>query len=173
VEKAIARLKAAGALSVTGMEALTETELAELIRSSGYYNQKAKKLKAFLRYLRDRHGGSLRRMFATPTAELRRELLAIRGIGKETADAMLLYGGGHPVFVVDAYTVRILARHGVVRDAASYGEVQEVLHREIPRDSAIYNEFHALLVAAGKDHCLRATPRCEGCPLESFPHRTA
>ena len=172
VEKALARLKAAGALTVETMEALPEAELAGLIRSSGYYNRKAKKLRAFLRYLRERQGGSLERMFSTGTAQLRRELLALPGIGEETADSMLLYGGGHAVFVVDAYTRRILARHGLLPGKASYPEIQERLQRAIWPAAARYNEFHALLVVVGKQHCLRRSPRCAGCPLERFPHRT-
>jgi endonuclease-3 related protein len=172
VERAIARLKAAGVLSVERLEALPETRLAELVRSSGYYNQKAGKLKAFLRYLRERHGGSLDRMFAHPTPELRRELLALPGIGEETADSILLYAGGRPLFVVDAYTRRILHRHYLLDRDASYQDIQDLFHRAIPPDAPIYNEFHALLVQAGKRHCLRAAPRCAGCPLERFPHRT-
>jgi endonuclease-3 related protein len=172
VEKALARLQAAGALTVETMEALPEAELAGLIRSSGYYNQKAKKLRRFLWYLRERHGGSLERMFSTGTAQLRRELLALPGIGEETADSIMLYGGGHAVFVVDAYTRRILGRHGLLAEKASYREIQERLQRAVRPAAAIYNEFHALLVAVGKQHCLRGSPRCAGCPLERFPHRT-
>lgn len=170
VERAIANLKRAGALTIAAMEAVPEKDLAELIRPSGYYNQKAKKLKAFLAYLRRSHHGSLERMFRTPTEQLRTELLAIHGIGEETADSILLYGGGHPVFVVDAYTRRILERHRLVPPGASYGQIQQLFHRKIPADAPVYNEFHALLVQTGKQHCLRSEPRCAGCPLEAFPH---
>ncbi|MBI3665266.1 MAG: endonuclease III domain-containing protein [Acidobacteria bacterium] len=171
VEKAITNLKNAGALTLRAMDALEEAELAELVRPSGYYRQKAKKLKAFLRYLRVRHGGSLRRMFAVETGQLRRELLSIHGVGPETADSILLYAGGHPVFVVDAYTRRILQRHALIPPSASYLDIQRLLGRQIPADRAVYNEFHALLVAAGKRHCLRAAPQCTGCPLDRFPHQ--
>jgi len=171
VEKAIANLKRAGALAVEAMEALSEFELAELIRPSGYYRQKAKKLKAFLGYLRCRHGGSLERMFRTPTAQLRSELLGIYGIGEETADSILLYGGDHPIFVVDAYTRRILERHRAAQSSWSYRQIQELFHSEIPHDAAVYNGFHALLVVTGKQHCWKTRPRCEGCPLEGFPHQ--
>ncbi len=170
VEKAMARLKAAAVLSVEGLETTAEPQLAELIRSSGYYHQKARNLKAFLTYLRREHGGSLDRMFALPTPRLRRELLQIRGIGEETADSILLYGGGHASFVVDAYTRRILERHSLIEGNASYQDIQELFHRRVPPDAQVYNEFHALLVEAGKRHCLRAGPRCAGCPLERFPH---
>jgi len=171
VEKAILNLRRAGALSAPAMEALAEEELARLIRPSGYYNQKAKKLKAFLRFLRLRHGGSLRRMFRIETQQLRRELLAINGIGEETADSILLYGGGHAIFVVDAYTRRILDRHELISAQAPYGEIQQLFQREIPPQAPVYNEFHALLVQVGKHHCLKAAPQCAGCPLEPFPHR--
>ena len=173
VEKAIQNLKQAGALSARAMEELPEHRLAELIRPSGYYRQKARKLKAFLAHLRRRHGGSLARMFGQQTGLLRRELLEVYGIGEETADSILLYAGGHPVFVVDAYTRRILERHELISPGASYQDLQNLFQREIPRRAPIYNEFHALLVAAGKRHCLRREPRCEGCPLETFPHRRA
>jgi len=171
VEKAIANLKRAGALTVAAMEALPEKELARLIRPSGCYRQKAKKLKAFLAYLRENHGGSLDRMFRLPTGRLRQELLAIYGIGDETADSILLYGGGHASFVVDAYTRRILERHDLIPPGASYRQIQELFHAKVPRGAPVYNEFHALLVQTGKLHCLKSAPRCAGCPLERFPHR--
>jgi len=170
VEKAIHNLKRAGALSVEGMEALPEKRLAALIRPSGYYNQKAKKLKAFLRRLREHHGGSLDRMFRLPTEQLRQELLEIHGIGEETADSILLYGGAHPIFVVDAYTRRILLRHGLVAPGASYHDIQQIFHASVVSNAPVYNEFHALLVEAGKRHCWKARPQCAGCPLERFPH---
>lgn len=170
VEKAIGRLKRAGGLTVEAMEALPEAQLAELIRSSGYYRQKAKKLKAFLAYLRRSYGGSLERLFRAPTEKLREELLAVHGIGEETADSILLYGGDHPVFVVDAYTRRILQRHGMVPTGASYQHIQRLFHAKLAPDAPVYNEFHALLVETGKQHCRKTAPRCEGCPLEGFPH---
>ncbi len=172
VEKAIAQLKAANVLTVEAMEALPEPQLAQLIRSSGYYHQKAKKLKTFLHYLRTQHDGSLDRLFRLPTPQLRRELLGLPGVGEETADSILLYGGAHRVFVVDAYTRRILERHHLIDAGASYQDIQGLFHRALPADAAIYNEYHALLVQAGKRHCLRPAPRCVGCPLERFPHQT-
>ena len=172
VEKAIARLKDAGALTVEAMEALPEAELAALIQSSGYYRQKAKKLRAFLGYLRQSHQGSLERMFRTPTEKLRQELLAVHGVGEETADSILLYGGGHASFVVDAYTRRILERHRMIPPGATYQHIQRLLQAKVPPNAKVYNEFHALLVQTGKQHCRKAAPRCEGCPLEGFPHKT-
>src|SRR5712692_2825802 len=170
VEKAITNLKRAGALTVEAMEALPQKKLAALIRPSGYYNQKAKKLRAFLEYLRENHGGSLDRMFGLPTEQLRQELLAIHGIGEETADSILLYGGAHPIFVVDAYTRRVLLRHGLLAPGASYHDIQRLFHAKVPPHAPVYNEFHALLVETGKRHCLKSRPQCEGCPLERFPH---
>jgi len=152
------------------MEALPEAELAALVRPSGYYRQKAKKLKQFLQYLRRSHDGSLRRMFAAGAPQLRQQLLAVPGIGEETADSILLYAGARAVFVVDAYTRRILERHRILEPGVSYGDIQGLLQRALPPDAAVYNEFHALLVAAGKNHCLRAAPLCRGCPLDRFPH---
>ena len=172
VEKAIANLERAGALTIESMEALREPDLAELIRPSGYYRQKAKKLKAFLAYLRRRHRGSLERMFRLPTRQLRRELLSIHGIGEETADSILLYGGAHPIFVVDAYTRRILERHEMIPAGASHQQIQQLFHQKVLPNAPVYNEFHALLVETGKRHCLKSAPRCAGCPLEGFPHRT-
>jgi len=176
VEKAIANLKRAGMLSARGLEALPEADLARLIRPSGYYNQKAKKLKVFLEYLRRRHRGSLARMFRLPASQLRGELLELHGIGEETADSILLYAGGRPAFVVDAYTRRIARRHGLIeasssRHPASYHDIQALFERHLPRRAAVYNEFHALLVETGKRHCFRRDPQCAGCPLEPFPHR--
>jgi endonuclease-3 related protein len=172
VEKALTQLKAANVLTVDAMEALPEPQLAQLIRSSGYYNQKAKKLKTFLHYLRTQHHGSLDHLFRLPTPQLRRELLDLPGIGEETADSILLYAGAHPVFVVDAYTRRVLERHDLIDPGASYQDIQRLFHRAIPPNPAIYNEYHALLVQTGKHHCLRSAPRCVGCPLERFPHQT-
>ena len=171
VEKAIGNLKRAGVLSARRLEALPEANLAGLIRPSGYYHQKAKKLKVFLEYLRRRHRGSLARMFRLPTSQLRGELLDLNGIGEETADSILLYAGGRATFVVDAYTRRIALRHGLIEPSASYHDIQTLFERHVPRRARVYNEFHALLVEAGKRHCFRRDPQCAGCPLEPFPHR--
>jgi endonuclease-3 related protein len=151
--------------------------LAGLIRPSGYYREKAKKLKAFVRFLKQGYGGSLPRMFQTPTAPLRKELLAVHGIGPETADAILLYAGGHATFVVDAYTHRLLGRHGLtvgrLPDKAStnkhdYESVRAMFENNLPPDATLYNEFHALIVHVGKNWCRKAAPRCEECPLKIY-----
>ncbi len=168
VERAIARLRRARALEPRRLHAAPLPELAEWIRPAGYFNVKARRLRAFTGWLIEAHGGSVNRLFRTPPDRLRADLLAINGIGPETADSMLLYAGGHPVFVVDAYTRRFLIRHGWLREGASYDETAEVFTRRLPRDAALFNEFHALIVALGKQYC-RATPRCDACPLRRWP----
>jgi endonuclease-3 related protein len=165
VEMAIANLRAAKLLTPSAMLRVRTSRLATLIRPSGYFRQKAKKLKAFVRFLQTGYKGSLARMFRTPTAELREKLLAVHGIGPETADSILLYAGNHPVFVVDAYTHRILGRHGITNGKAEYEKVRALIEKSIPRQAELYNEFHALIVNTGKNWCRKSAPRCEECPL--------
>lgn len=166
VERAIARLKAAGALSPQGIAALPEPELEELIRPAGFFRQKARRLRALVKLVRER--GGVEGLLALPPEELRVELLSVPGIGPETADSILLYAAGHPVFVVDAYTKRIFTRLGLlVSEATSYREVQGLFEGNLPRDAAHYGEYHALLVRHAKEHC-RARPRCSGCPLSDL-----
>ncbi len=131
VERALRRLRQAGRLSLAGLRSIPETELAELIRSSGYFRQKARRLKNVVDYLDARYGGSLNRMFARPTGELRQELLGLNGIGPETADSILLYAGNHPVFVVDAYTRRVVERHGLLPATAKYEEIRELFEKAL------------------------------------------
>jgi len=126
VEKALDSLRQAGRLSVSGIRRTSQKKLERLIRSAGYFRQKAHRLKTFVRFLDERYGGSLARMFAQPTAQLREELLALHGVGPETADSILLYGGNHPVFVVDAYTRRILERHGIIQTKTNYEEIRRL-----------------------------------------------
>jgi endonuclease-3 related protein len=145
VERAMASLRAAGALSIEGIRSLPLAELQQLVRSSGYYRQKSDRLKVFVRFLDEKHSGSLDTMFATPTAELREQLLSLKGIGRETADAILLYGGSHEMFVVDTYTHRILGRHAVVDNRAKYDEVRQLversLHRIVPKNRKSRNRI--------------------------------
>lgn len=171
VEKAVANLKREKVLSVAGLRDLPLERLAELIRSSGYFNQKAIKLKALVAFLDHRYGGSIARMRKAPLERLRKELLAIHGVGPETADSILLYALDKPVFVVDAYTRRIFHRHHYFDTLPSYDEVQERFESELPRDLDLYNDFHAQIVAVGHHFC-KPNPRCEGCPLEHLPHHT-
>ncbi len=165
VEMAIANLRAAKLLTPSAMLRVRTSRLATLIRPSGYFRQKAKKLKAFVSFLQTGYNGSLARMFRTHTAELREKLLEVHGIGPETADSILLYGGNHPIFVVDAYTHRILGRHGITDGKADYEKVRALIEKSIPRQAELFNEFHALIVNTGKSWCRKSVPRCEGCPL--------
>jgi endonuclease III related protein len=163
-ERAIARLRAAGALDVQTVLRLPSARLAALLRPSGTFRVKARRLRAFAAHVTRRHGGRLARLLALPLPALRDELRGIPGVGSETADAIALYAAGRPIFVVDAYTRRILARHRLVAPDADYAAVQALLMTHLPHDPALFNEFHALLVRVGKEHC-RTRPRCEGCPL--------
>jgi endonuclease III related protein len=168
VERAIGSLRRAGLLTPEAVEAAAYSRLASLIRSSGYFRQKAKTLKAFVRFLRAEYGGSLTRMFRSETIDLRRKLLNVRGIGPETADSILLYAGNHTVFVVDAYARRMLERHGLANSKQSYEELRQFFEHRLPNHAAVYNEFHALIVRTGKDYCRKQNPRCSECPLQPF-----
>ena len=164
VEKAIANMKREGILSVKGINECNSKRLARIIKPSGYFNVKAKKLKAFTRHLRDSHLGSLKRLFQAPTPELRRELLSIWGVGNETADSMLCYAADRPVFVMDAYTKRIAERfYG--EKFAGYSELQSFFTSKLKPDTRLFNEFHALFVAHGKDTCTKSRPKCAECPI--------
>jgi endonuclease III related protein len=167
VEKAIKNLKKAGTLSPEGIHKLGVTELAELIRPSGFFNVKAKRVKAFIEWLFSNHEGKLAKMFAHDLHTLRDELLAVKGIGPETADSILLYAGNFPTFVVDAYTYRILSRHGFIPEESSYDEMKSFFEENLPKDVQLFNEYHALLVNIGKMFC-KPKKVCEQCPLKDF-----
>jgi endonuclease III related protein len=164
VEQAIANLKRARLLSPKKILACPDAKLHEALRPSGYFRVKAGRLRSFCRHLLENHRGSMARMARVPLDELRDELLRVHGIGPETADDILLYACGKPIFVVDAYTRRILHRHGHVDAGIGYHDLQERFHRRLPDDVALFKEYHALIVYVGKDFC-RTRPRCEGCPL--------
>jgi endonuclease III related protein len=168
VEQAIGSLRSARLLSPAAIENVPVGHLARRIRSSGYFRQKAQKLKAFCEFLRSEYQGSLKRMFATPTIVLREKLLGVFGIGPETADSILLYAGDHAVFVVDAYTKRMLTRHGWVGEKAGYDEMQWLFERQFPGEAARFNEFHALIVQTGKRFCRTREPLCGECPLGRY-----
>lgn len=201
VEKAIANLRRAQVLSIKGVREIPHADLEELVRPSGYFRQKARRLKTFVEFLDTHYGGSLDRMFTQPTEKLRSELLALNGVGPETADSILLYAGHHPVFVVDAYTRRILDRHRIISAKTGYDEIRTLVERGIgqarPKSLRVqncgddprhpvsrmsarhgsnlvrhYNEFHALIVRTGVEYC-RSTARCAGCPLQKFLPATA
>ncbi|MFQ5860722.1 MAG: endonuclease III domain-containing protein [Dehalococcoidia bacterium] len=164
VERALKALRDAGALSIQGLRELSPERLAQLIRPSGYFNAKARKVKAFIDYLWERHGGDLARMLSQDGEHLRRELLSIYGIGEETADDILLYAAEKPSFVVDTYTRRILQRLGLAPKSERYDAYQELFHRHLPPNPQLFNEYHALLVRHGKETC-RKEPRCQECCL--------
>jgi endonuclease-3 related protein len=169
VEKAIANLKSAGYLTPDAFHRIALTQLAELIRPAGYYNIKAKRLKNFVDWLFEHYSGELTNLQTVRTGRLREELLAVKGIGRETADSILLYALGRPVFVVDAYTARITSRHELIEPGADYEQLRQLFESNLHQDVRLFNEYHALLVRAGKEFC-RPKARCSGCPLEKHPH---
>lgn len=201
VERALRKLRWARILNLAGVRSIPQIRLEELIRSSGYFRQKAARLKGFVKFLDSNYNGSLSKMFAQPTQLLRKQLLSLNGIGPETADSILLYAGQHPIFVVDAYTKRIAERHGILL-GSSYDDVRELFERGLrnaqlaPRriekshgaahppsrmsamhrspQAQIFNEMHGLLVSVGKHYCLKSSPQCDACPLKPLlPHAPA
>jgi endonuclease-3 related protein len=165
VERAIHNLRTARRLGPRRLARLALPRLGRLIRPAGTWRLKARRLRALAVFFLARAGGGrLDRLRGAPLETLRAQLLAVPGIGPETADAILLYALGRPVFVADAYTRRVLSRHRIVPADIGYEELKHVVEARLPRDPALFNELHALLVAVAKSHC-RARPRCEGCPL--------
>ena len=167
VERTLDALKKRGLLSFRALERLPASRLAPLLRSSGTFRVKARRLRAFLDFLSSEYGGRVEAMRSEDLALLRRKLLAVPGIGPETADSIALYAAGLPSFVVDAYTRRIFTRLGLLRGRESYAEVQRLFEGHLPRDAALYNDYPAQIVRLGKDVC-RARPRCAACPLEDL-----
>ncbi len=189
-------LRGAGVLSVVGIREIALAELQQLIRSSGYFRQKASRLKAFVSFLDEHYGGSLTRMFRQPTEELREQLLALNGVGPETADSILLYAGQHSIFVVDAYTRRLASRHQIAPDQATYEELRALFERALANVPApngafrplgdafhkpsrmsmasrsgsaqVLNDMHAFIVGISKQYCRKSLPDCEHCPLEAL-----
>jgi len=168
VEKAIGNLKSANLLSPERLHNTKVLELAELIRPAGYFNIKAKRLKNFLDWLFDNYDGDLGELEAVDTEQLREELLSVKGIGRETADSILLYALNRGVFVVDAYTARVAFRHMLIEPDADYERLRELFESNLPEDVQLFNEYHALLVRVGKEFC-KPKARCTGCPLEELP----
>ncbi len=166
VEKAIVNLKSADALSVRGILALPDAALAERIRPAGYFNVKTRRLKALCGFLEAQGVADQPERLGrlAPLPELRQRLLAVHGVGEETADSILLYALGLPSFVVDAYTRRIFGRLGMLAGGEGYGQIQRAFEVHVPREAPLYNEYHALIVQLGKAIC-RPRPRCGECPL--------
>ncbi len=167
VEKAIKNLKAEKLLDEKKLYLQKEDEIAKFLRPVGYYNIKAKRVKEFIRFLTERYQGKIENLAKKRGDLLRRELLKIKGIGKETADSILLYALNRPFFVIDAYTKRVLARHKILNKEADYDTGQKLFHQNLPRKPKLYNEFHALFVRLGKTYC-RKEPDCQNCPLANF-----
>jgi endonuclease-3 related protein len=166
VARTIAGLKAAGLLEPGALKELPEGELAWRLRPAGYYNIKARRLKNFLAFL-GQFQDSMARMAAADLDSLRPALLGVKGIGPETADSILLYALNQPSFVVDAYTFRILSRHGLISEPCSYEELRQLFMDHLPAEVPLYQEYHALLVRTGKEYC-RPRPRCPHCPLHGW-----
>ncbi|OGR06641.1 MAG: endonuclease [Deltaproteobacteria bacterium RIFOXYD12_FULL_53_23] len=167
VSMVIETLRQDGLLSFEALEDLPLEVLAEKIRPSGYYNQKARRLKGLFAAIRE-DSGSLEDFFNQDTYTLREKLLAVKGIGPETADSITLYAAGKPVFVVDAYTYRILLRHDLIAEDAGYEEIQELFLGKLPTEAQLFNEYHALLVRLAKEYCKKSNPLCDSCPLHGL-----
>ncbi len=167
VEKAIKNLKKAKMFTPRKLHEIDINRLAELIKPSGYFNVKARRLKHFIEWLFQKYNGSLSRMFKQDYVKLREELLSINGIGRETADSILLYAAQKPTFVIDAYTKRVLVRHELIPEDYEYEEMKAFFEENLPEDVSLYNEYHALLVRVGKYYC-KPKEQCEECPLRDL-----
>jgi endonuclease-3 related protein len=166
-ERALRALRSRGLLSYPALRRLSAARLAPLIREAGTFNVKARRVVAFVRFLGERYGGRVSAMALETPPALRAHLLAVHGIGPETADAIALYAAGVPLFVVDAYTRRVFTRLGLLQGRETYDDVQRVFMEGLPHDSSLFNDYHAQIVRLAKDVC-RARPRCAECPLEDL-----
>lgn len=167
VEKAINNLKNKNLLNPKKIYRLSHSRLASLIVPCGYYNIKARRLKEFLTFFFKDYQANARKMSLADTQKLRRDLLRVKGVGPETADSILLYALNKPVFVVDAYTKRILSRHHLIKKDTDYSHIQNLFMQNLKADVKLFNEYHALLVKLGKEFCLKNKPRCDACPLKT------
>jgi endonuclease-3 related protein len=168
VKKAIENLKKYKLLEPYKIYKIDHKKLSELIKSSGYYTIKAKRLKSFIDFLIKEYNGKIESMNNEDTFLLRKKLLSINGIGKETADSILLYAINKPIFVIDTYTKRILSRHGISKDKDSYDYYQNLFHKSLKKDVKLFNEYHALIVKVGKTFCKSKRPLCDQCPLKGI-----
>lgn len=168
VEKSIDSLKQADLLSFDAVLYMPEAELAGYIRSSGYYNLKTKRLKNLLHMIEADYGGSFDALFDEETSRARLALLSVKGIGPETADSILLYGGKHPTFVVDTYTHRILSRHNLIPEVCDYQTMHDLFMDNLEHSAPLFNQYHALLVRTAKQYCKKSNPLCDDCPLNGF-----
>jgi endonuclease-3 related protein len=168
VSRAIDNLRTENLLTLQALSELPIEFLAEKIRPAGYFNLKARRLKNLLYFVNREYQGDLDTLFAEETYTLRESLLTVKGIGPETADSILLYAANKPIFVIDAYTHRILSRHTMITEEDDYHSMQELFHDVLPADTALFNEYHALLVRLGKDFCKKTKPLCSSCPIEGL-----
>ncbi len=168
VSKAIANLKDAAVLQYDTMKRLSVDEIAGLIRPSGYYNLKAKRLRSFFDMIEAVYSGELDFFLEDGLDSSRENLLAVKGIGQETADSILLYACGHTIFVVDAYTHRIFSRHNLVDEVTDYTSIQQLFTDSLPADNQVFNEYHALIVKVASLYCKKNNPRCADCPLQGI-----
>jgi len=167
VETAIMNLKSIHTLGFDEMLALPDSQLAHLIKPAGYFNIKTKRLKNFLKAIKDKYE-TFDALSDLDTQTLREFLLSISGIGPETADSMVLYAFNRPIFVVDAYTKRILLRHSLIDEEADYFRIQDYFTDHLDEDEKLFNEYHALIVATGKHFCHKSKPKCDKCPLKEI-----
>ena len=172
VEKAIANLKEIDAISPGALLEMDLQHLERAVRPSGYFRQKAERLQVLSRFLLDKYGGDLSSMSSLSTGQLREELLALKGVGPETADSILLYALGHPMFVIDAYTVRLFSRLGLLAglgdEKVKYHDLQALFMDNLELDAALFNEYHALIVRHCKESCSKRAPLCEWCCLSTI-----
>ena len=166
VEKAIKNLKKANVLNAQKLRRLPKDRIARLIQPSGFFNIKIGRLKKFLRFFFENYNGDIRRLIKQKPQILRKQLLSVKGIGPETADSILLYALDKPVFVVDAYTRRIFARHKIIAQDVSYDEVQNLFSKNLKNEVKLFNEYHALIVRLAKVYCLKNNPKCDLCPIK-------
>lgn len=170
VEKAITNLRNANLIDIEKLNDIDLPTLASLIKPSGYFNIKAKRLKNLIRHITENYGDRLEELFALPVDSMREELLSVSGIGPETADDIILYAAEKPTFVIDTYTYRIMLRHHLISQEDDYFAIKEVFESNLEDDVKMFNEYHALLVATGKNYCKPRNPKCETCPLNPFDH---
>jgi len=168
VERALENVKRENCLEPAALWKCSDSDIERMIRPSGFYRVKTRRLRAFLGMLMREYDGDVQRLCDTETYILRERLLAVSGIGEETADSMLLYGAGKTIFVIDNYTRRILKRHGIIKDDWSYGDIQTLCMGTGEQTAEKYRDFHGYIVMTGKEFC-RKVPRCGGCPLEKIP----
>ncbi len=164
VEKAIRNLRAGDLLSIEGLSNMPLNVLSDYIKPAGYFNLKARRLKNLIDFVNDRYAGNLDELFSLDITAIREGLLSVNGIGRETADSIVLYGAELPLFVIDTYTYRILTRHGLVDENIDYSELQAIFMDNLPHEAELFKEFHALIVKAGKEFC-KKKPLCIECPL--------